>query len=126
MSAEKSDQESTFDLEKFRELVELMEKHDLSDVSLKCGEQHWRVKRGAEQVMPSFAMPPMQAVPQAPLAPPAPSAAAPAAAEAPLDANTRWKSNHQQSEHFTTLSPDDPSLHQNRIQSHSRHHCLSR
>lgn len=37
-----------FDLEGVRHLVELMEKHDLSEVSLRNGSQQWRLRRGAQ------------------------------------------------------------------------------
>ncbi|MCA9038710.1 MAG: acetyl-CoA carboxylase biotin carboxyl carrier protein [Planctomycetaceae bacterium] len=111
MSAEKSDQSSTFDLEKFRELVELMEKHDLSDVSLKCGEQHWRVKRGAEQVMPSFAMPQMPMAAPAPVAAAAPAGGvAPAPEAAPVDENLVDIKSPTVGTFYESPSPDDPAF----------------
>lgn len=39
-----------FDLEGVRHLVELMEKHDLSEVSLRNGSEHWRLRRGSQNV----------------------------------------------------------------------------
>ncbi|QDU82707.1 Acetyl-CoA biotin carboxyl carrier [Polystyrenella longa] len=111
MSAEKSDQASTFDLEKFRELVELMEKHDLSDVSLKGENQHWRVKRGAEQVIPHYAMPQMPAAAPAPVAPAVPAGGSPAAApEAANDPNVVDIVSPTVGTFYESPSPDDPAF----------------
>ncbi|MAT14223.1 MAG: acetyl-CoA carboxylase, biotin carboxyl carrier protein [Planctomyces sp.] len=106
MAAEKSEHASSFDLDKFRELVELMEKHDLSSVSLKGGDQHWRVKRGAEQVMPNFALPQMPVAAPAAMAPAA--GAAPAAEAAPVDANLASITSPTVGTFYESPSPDDP------------------
>lgn len=75
-----------FDLKQLRELVELMQEHDLSHVDMRSGEARLSVRRGAKVVT--------QALPAAPVAPavqaPAPSApsgggeAAPAAEDSKL------------------------------------------
>ncbi len=39
-----------FDLDRLRQLVKLMEKHDLREVKLKGGGQEWILRRGAEPV----------------------------------------------------------------------------
>lgn len=78
-----------FDLEKLRQLIEMMEKHGLSDVSLRNGEEQWRLRRGgrAEPVLaaapqPAVAMPASAAAAPAPVtAAPAPAAAEPAGVE---------------------------------------------
>lgn len=65
-----------FDLEGVRHLVELMEKHDLSEVSLRNGSQHWRLRRGNQFVTmaaPPFSPPP----PPPPPPPPGPTPAPP-------------------------------------------------
>ena len=66
--------DAPFDLDKLQQLVEMMEKHGLSEVHLRRGDEHWRLKRGASEVL--------HAVPQHPTyfaPPPPPHAAAPAA-----------------------------------------------
>lgn len=78
MAKEKS---TVFDVEKIRELIELMQEHELNEVDLKQADQRIRLRRGADQQI-AYAAPPV-----------APAAAAPAAsASAPAapadDANT--------------------------------------
>jgi acetyl-CoA carboxylase biotin carboxyl carrier protein len=69
-----------FDLERLQQLIELMEKHGLSEVSLRRGPEQWRLKRGVTApVMTALpAMAPMP-IPQ-PVAQPTP-ASTPAAAK---------------------------------------------
>ncbi|NND99005.1 MAG: acetyl-CoA carboxylase biotin carboxyl carrier protein [Pirellulaceae bacterium] len=51
-----------FDVERIREIVELMEQHDLNEVDLQQGDDKIKLKRGAEMVpmaaAPSYAPPP--------------------------------------------------------------------
>ena len=71
-------------LDKLKELIELMEKHDLTDVHLRHGAEQWRLRRGPQVVAAAPAAPaafaahpvpaPVAGVP----ATPAPAAAAPA------------------------------------------------
>ncbi len=70
-----------FDLDRLQQLVEMMEKHGLSEVSLRRGDEQWRLRRGAREVVQ--AVPPTMPMPSMPL--PAVSQAAhsaPAAASA--------------------------------------------
>ncbi|RPI85904.1 MAG: acetyl-CoA carboxylase, biotin carboxyl carrier protein, partial [Planctomycetaceae bacterium] len=39
-----------FDLGRLRELVELMEKHGLSEIDLRSGTERWRLRRGPAEV----------------------------------------------------------------------------
>lgn len=71
-----------FDLEKLQQLMELMEKHGLTEVSLRQGEEEWKLSRGgvatvayAPAPLPTYAPAPAAAAPAAG----APAAAAPAA-----------------------------------------------
>lgn len=71
-----------FDLERLQQLIELMEKHGLSEVSLRRGPEQWRLKRGVTApvmtAMPAMAPQPMpmpQAAPAAVTPSPAPAAA---------------------------------------------------
>jgi acetyl-CoA carboxylase biotin carboxyl carrier protein len=74
--------DAPFDLDKLKQLVEMMESHGLTEVNLRRGDEQWRLRRGPEvvQVAPQYAPAPMQmaAAPAAPIASAA-SAAAPAA-----------------------------------------------
>jgi acetyl-CoA carboxylase biotin carboxyl carrier protein len=51
MSAETEGSSEPFDLEKLRELIALMEEHDLTEVDLRRGDQRWKLRRGPEEVM---------------------------------------------------------------------------
>ncbi len=72
-----------FNLDKLRELVELMDKHDLTEVSLSNADQKWRLRRGPSEVPVVAAQPqaPLPAAPQAAAAPVAPPAPAESAAQ---------------------------------------------
>lgn len=59
-----------FDLEKLRELIEMMETHGLSEINLRRGEERWQLRRGPQEVYHAAPMP-SHAPPPAP--PPAPS-----------------------------------------------------
>ena len=71
--------DSVFDVEKIRELIELMQDHELNEVDLKQADQRIRLRRGPEGQPISYAAP-AAAVPVAAAAAPAASAAVPAAA----------------------------------------------
>ena len=67
-----------FDLARLKQLVEMMESHDLTEVDLRRGDEQWRLKRGPREVV--------QAVPQqfAAAAPAATASSAPTVAAAPV------------------------------------------
>ena len=69
-----------FDLDRLQQLVEMMEKHGLSEVSLRRGDEQWRVHRGAREVVHAAPPPMPYPMPTAQAAPA--SATAPAIAEA--------------------------------------------
>ena len=109
MAEPSSSGDAPFDLDKLQQLVEMMEKHGLSEVHLRRGDEQWRLRRGAREVL--------HAVPQQPAyyAPPtsAPAAAAPSAAPSAAPA-----ADHGSSEltiksptigtFYATPSPTDP------------------
>ena len=70
-----------FDLDRLQQLVEMMEKHGLSEVNLRRGDEQWRLRRGAREVV--HATPPPMSYPM-PIAQPA-AHAAPASAAAPAE-----------------------------------------
>lgn len=86
MAPKPSGSTDVFNVDKIRELVELMKEHDLSVLDVRQGDQKVRLRRGAAPLMPAMAMPQMMA--PAVMASSAPAAAAgapPAAASAAAD-----------------------------------------
>lgn len=83
---EDKDKGGSFDLEKFRKLLQLMEKYGVTEANLQNDQESWKVRRGPRTVayggaQPAYApaaMPPM-------MASPVPAAAAPPAAPAAVD-----------------------------------------
>ncbi len=65
----KEKQDTVFEVTKIRELIELMQEHELSEVDLKQADQRIRLRRGSDQQI-AYA--------------PAPAAVAPVAAAAPV------------------------------------------
>lgn len=60
----------SFDLEKLKELIEMMEQHGVTEVNLRHGEEQWRLRRGPKasemvQMIPQQAMQPVAPVPVA-------------------------------------------------------------
>lgn len=98
-----------FDLDKLRELVEMMEAHGLTEVSLRRGDEKWRLRRGGHEVIvpgPSIAYPPMPAAAApAPASAPA-TAAAPAAS--PADSGLLVIKSPTVGTFYSSPSPDDP------------------
>ena len=74
MSKEKSD-DQVFDVQRVRDLIELMKDHELSEIDLRQDDKRIRLRRGPEN-MPVMAMPAAAAMPA-----PAPVAAAAAPVE---------------------------------------------
>jgi acetyl-CoA carboxylase biotin carboxyl carrier protein len=72
MAEPESQTNEVFDVERIRELVELMKEHDLSEVDLRQADQRIRLARGPQGVAPA-----------APLPAPPPAAPLPAASGAP-------------------------------------------
>ena len=80
MADEEQSSNESFNLDKLKELIELMEKHDLTDVHLRHGGEQWRLRRGPQVVAAPLTAPAAYAAP-APVpaaAPEAVTAAAPA------------------------------------------------
>ncbi|NOX53018.1 MAG: acetyl-CoA carboxylase biotin carboxyl carrier protein [Planctomycetes bacterium] len=66
-----------FDLEKLKALIEMMEEHGVTEVSLRRGEEHWRLRRGPQegaQLMAPGGYVPVPAPSASPSPPPAASA----------------------------------------------------
>ena len=108
MSKESPHQEGAFDLERLRELFQMMEEHGVTEVNLKSNEETWRIQRGAKTITaPDFAAmmpPPMAAVPP----PPQAVAGAPAAADAPTDDGTITIDSPTVGTFYSSPNPEDP------------------
>jgi acetyl-CoA carboxylase biotin carboxyl carrier protein len=108
---EEDDKGESFDLDRFRKLLQLMEKFDVSEVNLQNEQESWRIRRGPRPMpmaMPQFGPPAYAAAPQAaaPAAAPIPAPAAPAQASAAppgvtINAPTVGT-------FYAAASPDDP------------------
>lgn len=109
MTARESASRDPFDLDKLRQLIEMMEKHGLSEVSLRHGEEQWRLRRGGRPEPVFTAVPqPAVAVPAAPVAAPAPTVAAaptPPAAEGGLEIKSPTVGTF-----YGSPSPDEPAF----------------
>ena len=57
----KDKQSSVFNVEKIRELIELMQEHELNEVDLKQADQRIRLRRGADQQIAYAQSPPVVA-----------------------------------------------------------------
>jgi acetyl-CoA carboxylase biotin carboxyl carrier protein len=95
----------SFNLDKLKELIELMEKHDLTDVHLRHGEEQWRLRRGPQVVA---AAPAAYAVPAAAPAPAAPAAAPEAAAPAAPASNLLEIKSPIVGTFYSSPTPEDP------------------
>jgi len=111
MADDASTPRESFNLEKLRELIELMEKHDLTDVHLRHGEEQWRLRRGP-QVVAGPAPAPAPAVPPPPAAAPAPAPATPAeSVESPRPvSNLVDVKSPIVGTFYSSPSPDDPAF----------------
>lgn len=95
-----------FDLDRLKELIGLMEQHDLSEVDLHNGDQRCRLRRGPQNVMPMY--------PTGGYAAPAPAptgvGAAPSAAAAPVSDGTILIKSPTVGTFYSSPSPDDPAF----------------
>lgn len=101
MAKASPDSTGPFDLDRLRELVEMMEEHGLTEVNLKRGDEKWRLRRGPQEVVQTVPTA-TQPVAAAPVATPAP-ATAPAATESGLFINSPTVGTY-----YSAPSPDDP------------------
>jgi len=109
--SEKHGQSVPFDLEKLKELIRMMEEHDLNEVDLQKGDQRCRLRRKVEVSAPPLPAYGYPAYP--PVAPPAPVASAPAAAGTVPEAkpaandNTIAIKSPTLGTYYAAASPDD-------------------
>jgi acetyl-CoA carboxylase biotin carboxyl carrier protein len=109
-SVENEEKGESFDLDKFRKLLQLMEKFDVSEVNLQNEEESWKIRRGPRYAAPTFTQgfapaPMMQA---APVAAPAAASAPAAAAAAPTAPVGITINSPAVGTFYTAASPEDP------------------
>ena len=109
-SVENEEKGESFDLDKFRKLLQLMEKFDVSEVNLQNEEESWKIRRGPRYAAPTFTQgfapaPMMQA---APVAAPAAASAPAAAAAAPAAPDGITINSPAVGTFYTAASPEDP------------------
>lgn len=107
MADEDQSSNESFNLDKLKELIELMEKHDLTDVHLRHGEEQWRLRRGPQVVAAAPAAPAAYAPPVAAPAPAAPAASGEAAPAAPASNLLEIKSPIVGT-FYSSPTPEDP------------------
>jgi acetyl-CoA carboxylase biotin carboxyl carrier protein len=101
------------DLERLRELISLMEKHDLSEVDLQNGEQRCRLRRGPQNVSvvsaaPHYAPPPQYAAPAPQVAPQAVATPSAAATPVPVNDGSILIKSPTVGTFYLSPSPDEP------------------
>jgi acetyl-CoA carboxylase biotin carboxyl carrier protein len=104
MAEENSPASVPFDLERLKELIELMEAHDLSEVDLHKGDQRCRLRRGSQNALPVGYAPGPYPYPPPAVAPPA--AGAEASAGPKVDGTVAIKSPTVGT-FYSSASPDD-------------------
>jgi acetyl-CoA carboxylase biotin carboxyl carrier protein len=110
MADEDKSSNESFNLEKLKELIELMEKHDLTDVHLRHGAEQWRLRRGPQIVA---AAPTASVAYAQPAAAPAPASAAPGAAPAaaaPPASNLLEVKSPIVGTYYSSPTPEDPAF----------------
>lgn len=103
--------QDVFDVDKIRELVKLMEEHDLSEVDLRNNPRRIRLRRGPETA-PMMTMPmPAAAAPSQAAPAPSPAAAAADSTSAPVDdANITVVTSPMVGTFYTKPNPDAPTF----------------
>lgn len=112
--SDKHGQSVPFDLDKLKELIRMMEEHDLNEVDLQKGDQRCRLRRkiqAAAPVVPNFGYAPYPAMPAAaPAASPSVAAApagTPSEAKSAASDNTVAIKSPTLGTFYSAASPDD-------------------
>lgn len=98
--------DAPFDFERLLALVELMEKHGLTEISLQRGSEKWRLRRGAEMAAPyvTTSLPP-----SAPILP-APAVAASTPGAEPRNDGSVTINSPTVGTFYGSPTPDDPAF----------------
>ena len=95
-----------FDFDRLLALVELMEKHSLTEISLQSGTEKWRLRRGPEMIAPVTTANPSSSVPA--FAAPANSAPASMLPPEPKNDGTVTINSPTVGTFYSSPTPDDP------------------
>lgn len=100
----------SFDLDKFRKLLQLMEKHGVTEANLQKDGESWKVRRGPKQVAvsPEVTLPPPPVAAAPVVAAPAP--AAPVAAETPAKPAGMTIDAPTVGTFYSSPTPEEPSF----------------
>lgn len=101
--------EGSFDLDRFRKLLQLMEKYGVTEANLQKDGESWKVRRGPKQIAVSPEAAIAAAAP-APVAAPVAAAAVPAAAPAPAAPAGKTINAPTVGTFYTAPTPDDPDF----------------
>jgi acetyl-CoA carboxylase biotin carboxyl carrier protein len=107
MADEEQSSNESFNLDKLKELIELMEKHDLTDVHLRHGGEQWRLRRGPQVVAAPLTAPAAYA---APAPAPAPAAAPEAVTAAAPASNLLEIKSPIVGTFYSSPTPEDPAF----------------
>lgn len=100
-------QDMPFNLDKLLELIEIMEKHGLTEISLKRGNEKWRLRRGSDKTAPPFA----ERLPSAPASSSPAVNVSPASAEAAIPPKSDGSvtiNSPTVGTFYASPTPDDP------------------
>lgn len=106
-SGDSSGASAPFDFDRLQQLMELMEKHGLNEISLRCGDEHWRLRRGVPTPTVISAPAPVASTVVA-AAPSAAPAVAPAATPASVDDGLLQIRSPTVGTYYSAQSPEDP------------------
>jgi acetyl-CoA carboxylase biotin carboxyl carrier protein len=110
MADEDKSSNESFNLEKLKELIELMEKHDLTDVHLRHGAEQWRLRRGPQVVTAAPTVPVAYAQPASAAPAPAPAAAVASPAAATPVSNLLEIKSPIVGTYYSSPTPEDPAF----------------
>lgn len=106
-SVENEDKGDSFDLDRIRKLLQLMEKFDVSEINLQNDDESWKIRRGPRVAYAQPTVAPQFATPMAASAQPAPMASAPAAAATAAPAGITINAPTVGT-FYSAASPEDP------------------
>jgi acetyl-CoA carboxylase biotin carboxyl carrier protein len=106
MTDDVSDNSAAFDLDRLQTLIEMMEKHGLTEVSLRRGEEHWRLRRGPQEIVQSVPAAMYSAQPPAAQA----AASSPAAGDESQADGTVNITSPTVGTFYSSPNPEDPAF----------------
>jgi acetyl-CoA carboxylase biotin carboxyl carrier protein len=106
MSDAETSSNAPFDFDRLLTLVELMEKHGLTEISLQRGSEKWRLRRAPEIIAPAVAASPPSPAPVLPA--PGTSASPPTPSSGPANDGSSTINSPTVGTFYSSPTPDDP------------------